>query len=347
MSKTTLFGPPGTGKTTTLSRWSGQAAEKHGGDNIIICSLTRTAAAEIASRNTGVPKHNIGTLHAHCYRALEDVRVMKKEDIAEWNEMYPHWEIKDQRVSEGDESYVSSGQSPIARYDLMRSRRTPHSALPEGIAAFATAYEEFKRYREIIDFTDMIQYAIDGVDCPVDYIIMDEAQDCSALEFQLLQKWASQCTGAVIAGDDDQAAYEWRGASIDAFLGFAEDQRVLGKSYRLPAKVKARADSWIKQISKRKQKEYQDKGEPGVVSILEYRKPEDVIGHALSQPGTSMLLTTCGYMTMPYVQELKQRSEPFANPFRVAGDFASTWNPLISGGADAVTSAAGPTATSG
>lgn len=339
MGRTTLFGPPGTGKTTTLSKWARQASAKHGGENVMICSLTRTAAAEIRSRDTDVPKENVGTLHAHAYRALEDAKIIGKEDIDEWNELYPHWEIPHTQVGEGDGDAPRSNQSPVSRYDLMRARGVAHSDLPEGLAAFAGAYEDFKRYREVIDFTDMIQKAIDEVDCPVDYIIMDEAQDCSTLEFQLLQKWASQAKGTVIAGDDDQAAYEWRGASVDAFLGFAEDQRVLGKSYRMPRRVKEKADSWIRQIKNRKEKQYEHRGEEGRCVELEYRRPEDVVSHALSQPGTSLILTTCGYMTLPFVQELKSRSEPFCNPFRLKGDYASTWNPLLYGGARAVTSA--------
>ena len=86
MKRATLFGPPGTGKTTTLSRWAKQAAEKYGGENIMICSLTRTAAAEIKSRETDVPAHNVGTLHAHAYRSIEDedIRIMGKDAIDEW-----------------------------------------------------------------------------------------------------------------------------------------------------------------------------------------------------------------------------------------------------------------------
>lgn len=332
MSQSTLFGPPGTGKTTTLSKWAQQASAKYGGENIMICSLTRTAAHEIRSRDTDVPEHNVGTLHAHAYRSLEDVEVMGKEAIGEWNESYPHWTIPNRGFGEGDDVGVSSGESPIARYDLMRALGHTKDDLPPGLLAFASAYEQYKEAHGLIDFTDMISHATDHVDCPVDYIIMDEAQDCSALEFRLLKKWASQCKGAVIAGDDDQAAYEWRGASVDAFLNFSKEQRVLGQSYRLPAKVKARADSWIRQIKNRKPKTYEPKpGDPGLAVELDIRKPEEVVDHMLQQKGSSMVLGTCGYMMNSFVLELKKRAEPFSNPYRVRGDFASTWNPLLSG----------------
>lgn len=332
MSKATLFGPPGTGKTTTLSRWARQAAEKYGGENIMICSLTRTAAHEIRSRETDVPEQNVGTLHAHAYRATEDLEVMGKEHIDEWNEANPQWPIPQHSGFDENATPGLQSASPLARYDLLRALDHERGHMPPGIASFAESYEQFKSARHLIDFTDMIQHAIDHVDCPVDYIIMDEAQDCSALEFKLLTKWSNQCKGAVIAGDDDQAAYEWRGASVNAFLGFSKEQRVLGQSYRLPAKVKARADSWIKQISNRKEKTYLPrKDSTGLAVELEYRRPEDVVDHMLHQPGSSMVLSTCGYMMNPFVLELKRRAEPFFNPYRVRGDFASTWNPLLSG----------------
>jgi hypothetical protein len=52
-----VYGPPGTGprKTTYLARQAQRAVTEHGNDSVVIASLTRAAAAEIAGRDTGIP----------------------------------------------------------------------------------------------------------------------------------------------------------------------------------------------------------------------------------------------------------------------------------------------------
>ena len=341
MSKTTLFGPPGTGKTTTLSKWSRQAAEKYGGENVMICSLTKTAATEIRSRDIDVPDENVGTLHAHAYRSLSEdgVKVLGPKQAEEFNRDVPQgMRLPVQRV-DTDDIVMGDANSILSIVDLLRARRIPTYNWHPKAQEFWNLYSEFKHHNSLIDFTDMIEQALETQDCPTKYVIMDEAQDCSALEFALLQKWADQAKGTVIAGDDDQAAYEWRGASVDAFLTFSERQDVLPKSYRLPRLVKEYVDRWIHRITNRKEKEYDARDEDGQVAELDTNRPEDIVEHASKQPGTSMILTTCGYMTRPFLACLKENAEPFCNPYRVTGQFASQWNPMLSGGASAVTAA--------
>src|SRR4051812_25540689 len=86
------YGPPGTGKTTWLSRQAKHAAEKHGPSGVVIASLTRAAAAEIAGRDTTVPDANVGTLHSHAFHALGRPKIMEAADgIKEWNEGVRTW----------------------------------------------------------------------------------------------------------------------------------------------------------------------------------------------------------------------------------------------------------------
>ena len=63
-----LIGPPGTGKTTELSRMVREASDL--GWMPLIASLTKAAAREIAGRDLAIDQQRIGTLHAHAYRAL-------------------------------------------------------------------------------------------------------------------------------------------------------------------------------------------------------------------------------------------------------------------------------------
>lgn len=65
-----IFGPPGTGKTTNLSRQIRRAADRFGADSVLVTSFSRAAAAELAGRDLPVSPERLGTLHSHCYRAL-------------------------------------------------------------------------------------------------------------------------------------------------------------------------------------------------------------------------------------------------------------------------------------
>jgi DNA helicase-2/ATP-dependent DNA helicase PcrA len=342
-SRTTLFGPPGSGKTTTLTKWAQQAAAKHGGENIMVCSLTKTAAIEIQSRNTMVPKENVGTLHAHAYRSVTAefegrYKVITDKDRDEFNSGKPVFkQLTKDRITEDSDGRF--GDTLPGKVSLFRAQQVPIARWPVVARNWYDEYVNWKEANSLIDFTDMIDLACKYIDCPLDYIILDEAQDCSSLEYALLEKWAGQCEGVVIAGDDDQAAYEWRGASVNAFLGFAEDQRVLPRSYRLPLRIKEHADRWIHQIKNRKEKTYESTDETGHVSEMETRHPAHIVEEALSLPGTTMILATCAYMLNPVLQILQEEKRPYHNPYRVKGDYASTWNPLLRGDGTTVTAA--------
>jgi len=60
-----IFGPPGTGKTTNLSRQIRRAAERYGPESVLVTSFSRTAAAELAGRDLPISPDRIGTLHSH------------------------------------------------------------------------------------------------------------------------------------------------------------------------------------------------------------------------------------------------------------------------------------------
>jgi len=90
------FGPPGTGKTTWLARQIRHAKDRYFGSEIVVCSFTRAAAVEIASRETGIPKQNVGTIHSLCFRAMDAPTIIEtdRDLLGEWNRKFGHiWPV--------------------------------------------------------------------------------------------------------------------------------------------------------------------------------------------------------------------------------------------------------------
>ncbi|MFP5222634.1 MAG: hypothetical protein ACLGSA_10125 [Acidobacteriota bacterium] len=90
MKERRVYGPPGTGKTTYLSRQIERAADKFGGEKVLVASCTRTAAVGLVGRDLPVPERAVGTLHSHCYHALGRPK-LADAGVKEFNEQYPAW----------------------------------------------------------------------------------------------------------------------------------------------------------------------------------------------------------------------------------------------------------------
>lgn len=344
-----LHGPPGTGKTTSLAtRWIPRAAERFGANRILVCSLTRAAAAEIASRDSGIPHTHVGTLHAHCYRALGRPEIaLSAAGIRSWNEWAGERDAWGYRLSSGSAASrgidamdgVPDAQTPgdsiLASVDLLRSRMVARDLWPDDCKRFGGMWHEWQEESGYRDFTGLIEDALEmGAAAPYDpeVLIVDEAQDSSALELALLRHWASEASYLVTSGDADQSIYRFRGGSPGSFLApIPEDHNYsLTQSWRLPRAVHARAVAWIRETQ----------GERYDVAFA----PRDEEGAWLRSPGnygdtgliaralrdetadgsTSMVLTTCGYMLYPLLQELQRRGIPYGNPYADHGG----WNPL-------------------
>ena len=67
-------------------------------------------------------------------------------------------------------------------------------------------------------------------------MFIDEAQDLSLLQWEMVRKIWSRAEKTYIAGDDDQAIFKWAGADVDHFIALKEevdDIQTLDQSYRI------------------------------------------------------------------------------------------------------------------
>jgi len=343
---TTIIGRPGTGKTTRLAELVQRAVNRFGPQRVVVASLTKTAAHEIASRPVMTDgqdrpiwetlEDRVGTLHAICYRALGRPPLVY-EHIDGFNETY-HRDVSSGSHGTDDlgDHYeeTTGGDELLEELEKNRARRVPRRLWRPAVENFSIQWNAWKDFTGSIDFSDMIELALEklpeGPQGPASAIFYDEAQDGSKLELDLLQQWARHADHAVICGDDLQAIFSWRGGSVEDFLAWSEKRTMLPESHRLPRAVHAAACRWADQVVCKAPGEYRPRNAEGKVALsdasLSY--PEDAIPAILEDLGAGkriMLLATCGYMLGPILGALRDHSVPFWNPHRVT---RSDWNPL-------------------
>lgn len=357
----TLVGPPGTGKTTRLARMVSEAVDA--GWQVLIASLTKTAAREVAGRGLPIDDRRIGTLHAHAYRALGGGIAIAEspEGLRSWSEWvaaHGHptgWLLSGEAAPSPDEPKDGPGQATgrtdgDALYEqigVFRSRLAPVETWPLSHQAFWRAWREWKAEECYTDFEDLIERcALEDVPPALhaDALYVDEAQDLSASEVRLCATWARHVRAFVVVGDPRQALYEWRGSDPSMFADLIRASKksdVLRQSYRVPQAVHGAATAWVEQLRDGIDAEYLPTEAAGRLERtgLSLRRAEllaDDIAGRVAAGQSVMALASCSYLLRPMLAVLRARGLPFHNPYRSKrGD----WNPLRN--PESPTSAAG------
>ncbi len=340
-----MFGPPGTGKTTNLTRQIRRAVDRFGPDSVLITSFSRAAAAELAGRDLPVEPDRVGTLHSHCYHALGGPQIAEA-NVDAWNKDNPHLHItpvKQQGKLEGQETVEDDGEAEkdgdkwlqeLSRY---RGQMLPPGAWSPALRQFAAKWQAYKDANGLLDFCDLIDRCLLDVRVAPklpSVIFADEAQDLNRMQLPLIRRWGLHTDYFCGPGPDDQTIYSFTGASPDAILGpeIPEDHKIILKqSYRVPRAVHAAANRLIHQVTRRQEKEYLPRAADGICSEVsgtwetpEYGALRTAMEH-LERGRSVMFLAACSYMLRPIIQVLRKNAIPFHNPYRRSNGF---WNPL-------------------
>lgn len=344
-----VWGPPGTGKTRFLSRQANKIVNsldwrERDVSPVAICSLTKAAATEIASRHLSIPEWQVGTLHSLAYRQMP-LKPVAEVEIADWNEKHGDMPVKIDKVDHDDlgidpsSANLEYGTKLYQEYSLLRAKVVPRKAWGVTVSRFASLWEKWKQDQDLFDFTDMVDVDTEGIPPAAPgapkVILVDEAQDTSALEWRLIRKWAERAGGLIVAGDPWQCLYRWRGADASIFFdeSIPEDRKkILAQSYRVPQKVKDLSMQWVRQnLRGFREIDYRPRsGDLGAVNVSEVkykyvdRLLKSILG-CLEYGESTMICATCGYMLADIVSLLRREGIPFSNPWRKKrGD----WNPL-------------------
>jgi DNA helicase-2/ATP-dependent DNA helicase PcrA len=287
----------GTGKTATLVHRVAHLIER-GADprRILLLTFTRRAAAEMLRRvsavlaarghGTGGATERVwgGTFHASAARLLRvhardigmesDFTIMDRGD----SEDLIHVVRTRLGLGRGGSRFPQKSTTLDVYSRCVNAQMPLHEVLAtafpwclpaeEGLARLFAAYTDAKEEQQVLDYDDLLLFWRGLLADPdggarvrerFDHVLVDEYQDTNALQADIVSLLRPGGSGVTCVGDDAQAIYGFRAATVRNILDF--EQRFPGaevvsltRNYRSTAPILAATNALIAEADERRDK---------------------------------------------------------------------------------------------
>ena len=300
----TLEGPlliiagAGSGKTRMITyRIAHMLEEGIDEKNILALTFTNKAAKEMSDRIRGLLKKPLKGLTATTFHSF-GLGILKQyihhlgyhNDFTLYDTNDNEALIKNCIVTCGYQIPDYNVSTLLAFFsDLKTGRQRLEN--PDG--AIAEIYREWlltQKAYNVVDFDDLIllpiklfeakPWILEAVQDRYRYIMVDEFQDTSLLQYRLVSMIASKYRNIAVVGDDDQSIYSWRGANYENIIEFEKDfperrEFKLERNYRSTGNILKAANALITHNTERKEKKlWTEEGSGAAISIKRHKTSE-------------------------------------------------------------------------
>jgi DNA helicase-2/ATP-dependent DNA helicase PcrA len=313
-----LLAVPGGGKTTVIvSRCANMVINyKINPENILTLTFSKASALDMKHRFQKVFGNEVGTelhfstIHSFCYTVLrtytqkmhmpfptiiedEKAPITKSQLLRQIHQKRNESFLSDDKLEELSNAICYIKNMTIPDHELLKYKT--------GIKNFCEiykSYEAFKQQNNYIDFDDMLTRTLELFQTNEDlinayrskfkYINVDESQDTSYLQHQIIKCLANPGNNIFMVGDEDQSIYTFRAAFPKALLDFevtypGAQVYLMENNYRSTKSIVAAANIFIKQNHERHDKNmFSEKDEGTPVKYTCLRDKNDQYEHIVS-----------------------------------------------------------------
>ncbi len=252
--------------------------------HILAITFTNKAAAELRERLASSLGENARDIMASTFHSL-CMRILRRDgEVLGYSNQFTIYDTDDQkRIMKEvmkdlniDDKFVQlkTVMNRISGYKdkLISATEAEKFASNTHEKQIVRCYEEYQhrlKKANVLDFDDLIYQTVMLFRANSDvlsyyqnryrYIMVDEYQDTSTAQFELINLLAAGHNNLCVVGDDDQSIYRFRGATIENILSFEEhfpDAQVirLEQNYRSTSNILDAANSVIENNKGRKGK---------------------------------------------------------------------------------------------
>lgn len=195
-----------------------------------------------------------------------------------------------------------------------------------------THYESYKKKHHLIDFDDMLSLAfkilqknnqlLSQYRKQYPYIQVDEAQDTSKVQHEIIKLLTFPRNNLFMVADDDQSIYGFRGAYPQALLDFSKtykDSRVffLEKNYRSSQEIVTISNTFIQTNTERYFKNmHTDNEDCAPISVVNVQNATDQLNYLLEEinqnRGITAILYRNNLSAVPLIDTLERDRIPFS-----------------------------------